>query len=166
MSNFHSTTWRMNGQAVEMIHEPENSHSGMIAKHKWRENKPNEKTRNFEAEWDGVGALPSDTKLIRNCNECPERLRSRIREHYKKLSAAITTGKHLDYYFKNSAKYSDVWQVAIKNNAPLPAGLTTVGGSIYVRGYQHPLPAGLTTVGGYLYMRGYQHPLPAGLTKK
>ena len=45
----------------------------------------------------------------------------------------------------------------------LPAGLTSVGGNLYLRAYTHPLPAGLTSVGGYLYLRGYTHPLPAGL---
>ena len=32
---------------------------------------------------------------------------------------------------------------AIKANRPLPAGLTTVGGLLDLRGYTHPLPAGL-----------------------
>ena len=35
-------------------------------------------------------------------------------------------------------------EVAIARNDPLPAGLTTVGGGLYLRaGYAHPLPAGL-----------------------
>jgi hypothetical protein len=46
---------------------------------------------------------------------------------------------------------------------PLPAGLTSVGGTLSPYRYQHPLPAGLTSVGG-LYLEGYDHPLPAGLT--
>ena len=49
---------------------------------------------------------------------------------------------------------------------PLPAALTSVGGDIYLRGYTHPLPATLTSVGGNLYLRGYTHPLPAGLAHR
>ena len=48
---------------------------------------------------------------------------------------------------------------------PLPKGLTTVGGYLYLHGYSHPLPEGLTTVGGALYLGNYQHPLPEGLRK-
>ena len=54
----------------------------------------------------------------------------------------------------------------IAKNLPLPAGLTSVGGYLYLSGYTHPLPAGLTSVGGDLDLSGYTHPLPAGLTKK
>ena len=49
-------------------------------------------------------------------------------------------------------------------DAPLPADLTSVGGRLDLRGYNHPLPAGLTSVDGNLYLSGYAHPLPAGLT--
>jgi len=48
---------------------------------------------------------------------------------------------------------------------PLPEGLTQVGGYLDLEGYQHPLPEGLTQVGGSLFLRGYQHPLPEGLTQ-
>jgi hypothetical protein len=50
-------------------------------------------------------------------------------------------------------------------NHPLPANLASVGGYLYLRGYNHPLPANLASVGGYLYLRGYNHPLPAKLKK-
>jgi len=48
--------------------------------------------------------------------------------------------------------------------APLPAGLTNVGGDLDLYGYTLPLPAGLTNVGGDLDLGGYTLPLPAGLT--
>jgi hypothetical protein len=49
-------------------------------------------------------------------------------------------------------------------NHPLPAGLKSVNGALYLLDYNHPLPAGLKSVGGYLLLGGYSHPLPAGLT--
>ena len=65
----------MLGETAELLHDPSNSHSGMISAAKWRENKPNEIVRVFEAEWDGVGKFPPDSTLIRNVNECPEKLK-------------------------------------------------------------------------------------------
>ncbi|HVA92151.1 MAG TPA: hypothetical protein VNL71_20185, partial [Chloroflexota bacterium] len=62
------------------------------------------------------------------------------------------------------ARPMETAQDCINRNKPLPAGLTSVGGGLYLRGYAHPLPAGLTSVGGDLYLLGYAHPLPAGLT--
>ena len=53
----------------------------------------------------------------------------------------------------------------IMADAPLPAGLTSVGSRLDLRRYAHPLPAGFTSVGGSLVLKGYAHPLPAGLTK-
>jgi hypothetical protein len=109
MCDFHSTVWRMLGDSIEMLHDPSNSHSEMIQVAKWRTNEPNRKVTVFEAEWDGQGDIPSDSRLIRNNGECPERLVSRIRSHYVKLKEAIETGKHLDGYFSDLAKYGDVW---------------------------------------------------------
>ncbi|MDE2100938.1 MAG: hypothetical protein KGL39_27070, partial [Patescibacteria group bacterium] len=80
----------------------------MIDEAKWRANKPNEVARVFEAEWDGRGAFPSDNSLIRNADECPEKLKDKIRHHYKKLQAFLT-GKTIDGYFIDGEKYSDVW---------------------------------------------------------
>ena len=105
----------MLGPTAEILHDPSNSHSGMIATAKWRENKPNEIIRVFEAEWDGTGKFPSDAKLIRNADECPPLLIKKIREHYAKLQCAITTGRYLDSYFADFEKYSDVFAVAIAN---------------------------------------------------
>ena len=113
MSNFHSTCWRILGTAVEMLHDNDNSHSGMFTRHKWRVNMPNEKIRVFEAEWDGLGKFPSDAKLIRNVEECPERLKEKIRHHYEKVAAAISTGKHLNGYFSDTEKYCDIWNAAV-----------------------------------------------------
>jgi hypothetical protein len=58
----------------------------------------------------------------------------------------------------------DEIQDLIKNNLPLPAELTSVGGDLNLRGYDHPLPAGLASVGGSLDLRSYTHPLPEDLT--
>ena len=68
-------------------------------------------TTTFEAEWDGCGDLPSDTKLIRNFRECPERLVKKIRDHFIKLKEALRSSKHLSKggYFSDYEKYSDVF---------------------------------------------------------
>jgi hypothetical protein len=115
MSNFHSVAARMLGEAAEILHASHNSHSQMITEARWRENKPNESVRVFEAEWDGRGAFPSDSSLIRNVGECPERLKDKIRNHYKKVQAAITKGEHFDHYFADYEKYSDVYAMAVAN---------------------------------------------------
>ncbi len=51
---------------------------------------------------------------------------------------------------------TDKAQILAVNEAIPAIFLTTV--SLHLRGYQHPLPAGLASVGGYLYLGGYQHP--------
>jgi hypothetical protein len=66
---------------------------------------------------------------------------------------------------KNKVKVQFAKIIALNDKIP-PVFLECVGGSLYLRGYQHPLPAGLTSVGGSLYLEGYQHPLPAGLRHK
>jgi hypothetical protein len=110
----------MLGQTAEILHASHNSHSQMIDEAKWRVNKPNETIRVFEAEWDGLGAFPSDNALIRNAEECPEKLKEKMRNHFKKLQAAISEGKHLTDYFLDTQKYADVWG-QIKT---LPDGVT------------------------------------------
>ena len=132
MCNFHSIIGRKLGETAELYHDATNSHSGMIQTAKWRENKPNEIIRVFEAEWDGNGAFPSDSALIRNHADCPEKLKDKIRNHYKKLHGAVKFGQHLDKYFFD-LKYEDVFIIALKN------------------GWRGKLP---TTIGGYLYLRG------------
>lgn len=119
MCNFHSIIGRMLGDVVELYHDASNSHSGMIQTAKRRENKPNEIIRVFESEWDGKGAFPSDSKLIRNVGDCPEKLKQKIRKHYEKLQAFMT-GKKIDSYFAYGEKYSDVWI----NLTTLPEGVT------------------------------------------
>ena len=120
MCNFHSICGRMLGQTAEILHAAHNSHSQMIDEAKWRVNKPNETIRVFEAEWDGRGAFPSDKALIRNVEECPEKLKDKIRNHFKKLQAALSEGKYLRDYFFDTQKYADVWgQVTT-----LPEGIT------------------------------------------
>jgi len=52
----------------------------------------------------------------------------------------------------------------IAANKPLPAGLISIWGNVYLEGYSHPLPAGLISIWGNVYLEGYSHPLPAGLT--
>jgi hypothetical protein len=151
MCDFHSTAWRMIGQDIQCAHLPSNSHSESISAAGWRENEPNRATLIFEAEWSGEGELPSDSKLIRNFGECPEPMVKRIQEHYRRLKEAITTGKYLDTHFSDTKKWCDVWNVAIKNGAPvtLPA---IFGGDLYVYG-SAKLDA-LTEVGGDLYVDG------------
>jgi hypothetical protein len=51
----------------------------------------------------------------------------------------------------------------IMADAPLPAGLKSVEGTLDLRDYNHPLPASLKIVGRTLDLRHYNHPLPAGL---
>ena len=169
MCNFHSILGvsLAEGQ-YEIIHNPGNSHSEMAGV---LTNKPFRKPIIFEAEWDGEGAIPDDTNLIRHCGECPERMAQLIRSHYQKLKEAITTGKHLDSYFRDTKKYADVWNKAIENGAPvaLPAvfegnlavsdsakldapALTEVGGNLTVSD-SAKLEA-LTKVGGHLDVYG------------
>jgi hypothetical protein len=132
MCNFHSICGRMNGETAELLHDPSNSHSGMISTAKWRENKPNEIIRVFEAEWDGRGKFPSDSKLIRNSDDCPERLKKKIREHFSKLQEALASGNHLAY-FADCEKYSDVWAriTSLPDNVKFPE---TINGYLDLRG--------------------------------
>ena len=147
MCDFHSTAWRLLGQEIQCAHLANNSHGESIAAAGWRVNEPNRKTVVFEAEWDGVGDLPTDEALIRNSGECPHNLITAIRRHYTKLAEAIKTGKHLDGYFADTKKWCDVWNAAIANDVPinLPsvfAGDLTVSGSANIEA--------LTKVGGDL----------------
>ena len=114
MCDFHSTAWRMLGQDVQVAHLPNNSHSEMIEKAKWRDNEPNRKIIVFEAEWDGTGEVPSDGKLVRNSGECPEKLMTAIRQHYLRLRKCLISGKHLDGHFKDHTKWADVWSKAME----------------------------------------------------
>ena len=52
----------------------------------------------------------------------------------------------------------------ITKNKPLPAGLTSIGGFVDLRGYGHALPAALTNIWGFVYLENYGHALPAALT--
>lgn len=93
MCDFHSILGVALGENnFEIRHDKSNSHSGMAGDIR---NEPNRKTVIFEAEWNGQGDLPPDTKLIRNIGECPERLVKKIRDHYIKLKEALVNGKHL-----------------------------------------------------------------------
>jgi prefoldin subunit 5 len=174
----------MIGQDIQCAHLPSNSHSESISASKWRENEPNRQTIIFEAEWSGSGDQPSDAVLIRNIGECPEPLVKRIREHYRRLKEAITTGKYLDTHFADTKKWCDVWNAAIKNGAPvvLPAvfegnlyvygsskldapALTKVGGNLYVDGSSKLDAPALTKVGGNLYVDGSSKLDAPALTK-
>ena len=156
-----------------MKHLPSNSHAEMIDQAGWGNNKPNRKVVVFEAEWSGEGDLPSDGALIRNSGECPERLTNRIRSHYQKLKEALSEGKHLSTYFKDTKVFCDVWNMAIQRGAPVtlprvfkgslavygsakldaPA-LTEVGGYLDVYGSAKLDAPALTEVGGYLAVSG------------
>ena len=59
-------------------------------------------------------------------------------------------------------RYGNILVCSVKT-LKFPFGVASVGGSLYLRGYDHPLPAALASVGGYLYLDGYVHPLPAAL---
>ena len=154
MCNFHSICGRMNGDVAELLHDPSNSHSGMISTAKWRDNKPNEIIRVFEAEWGGRGKFPSDSQLIRNADDCPERLKKKILEHYSKLQEFISSGKHLAY-FEDCEKYADVWPclTSLPDNVKFPE---TINGSLYLRGLTS-LPDNVKfpkTINDSLYLRG------------
>ena len=152
MCSFHSIIGRMLGDTAELYHDLSDSHSSMISTSKWRENKPNEIILVFEAEWDGAGAFPSDNSLIRNAEDCPEKLKDKIRNHYKKLAEAVKSGKHLDKYFYEE-KYEDIFTVAFKNGwrGKFP---TTIAGSLDLRGCDLKGITLPTTIGGSLYLRG------------
>lgn len=169
MCDFHSTCWRELGQDIQVTHVISNSHSEAIIKAGWRDNEPNRKTVNFEAEWDGEGEMPENNNLIRNFEECSEKLANRIREHYIKLSEAITTGKWLDSYFKDIDTWRDVWAKAIekgvfvklpevweggltitKNTKVDVSNLTKVSKHLYLYEGAQLTAEKLTEVGGYL----------------
>ena len=173
MCTFHSILGIALGDKFEICHLPINSHDEMAANYGRGDlkNKPNRRPVIFEAEWDGKGPLPPDSVLIRQCDECPERLKNMIRSHYEKLKKALTGGKHLtpDGYFGDTLKYADVWSAAIEAGVPvtLPAvfrgdldvagaatldapALTEVGGDLSVSDSGHLAARALTRVGGKL----------------
>ncbi len=176
MCDFHSIIGVSRGEGdCQIYHDTSNSHSGMAAKI-GVENKPNQKTILFECEWDGKGRVPADDKLIRYLGECPEPLVKKIKAHYAKLAECLATGKHLDGYFKNFEKYSDVWIQAVVHGrgvtfpekmsgslylsalTTLPEGVTfpeKMSGSLDLRALT-TLPEGVTfpeKMSGYLYLR-------------
>ena len=171
MCDFHSTAWRLLGQDIQCAHVAGNSHSTAITEAGWRDNEPNRRTLIFEAEWDGIGEIPESSQLIRNNGECPERLEKAIREHYRRVKEAITTGKYLDSTFADTKKFADVWNKAIANgvSVEIPAvfhgdlyvygsakldALTEVGGYLRVYGSAKLDAPALTKVGGDLYVYG------------
>ena len=155
MCDFHSIVGVALGERYELLHTPDNSHSGMIESYGKSlgapdlSNKPLRKTVLFEAEWDGEGDLPPDTRLVRNASECPEKLMGMIREHYHKLEEAMTTGKHLDGYFSDTAKWSDVWNQCIKRGVSVVFPAVFKGHLTIYENAKLEAPA-LALVGGYL----------------
>jgi hypothetical protein len=175
MCDFHSVLGVALGEDLSIYHDPSNDHSNMRGRvGETATNAPMaRKAITFEAEWDGEGDLPSDAKLIRNIGECPERLVKKLRDHYIKLQAALTTGKFLEEggYFGDTAKWCDVWNAALAKGAPvkLPAvfrgnlkvygsakldALTQVGGDLDVSGSAKLDAPALTEVGGHLVVSG------------
>jgi hypothetical protein len=116
MCYFHSTAWRLIGQDVQMAHLGTNSHAEMIKVAGWKANQPNRQTVIYEAEWSGEGDMPPVEKLIRNSDECPEKVQESVKNHYGKLQEAIQAGKHLDAngYFKDASRWYDVWSNAMQ----------------------------------------------------
>ena len=152
MCDFHSTAWRLLGQEIQCAHLPSNSHSESIEAAGWRVNEPNRTPFIFEAEWNGIGELPSDWGLIRNSGECPEKLTKRIRDHYAKLRDAISGGNHLTTYFSDVKKWHDVWSRAIENKVPVTLP-SVFPGSIVLREGATLQADALTEVSGYIYVR-------------
>ena len=138
MCNFHSICGRMLGDVAELLHDPSNSHSGMMSTAKWRENKPNEPIRVFEAEWNGKGAFPPDGKLIRNIADCPEKLKDKIRNHFKKLQAFLKGDIKAFPHFMDGEKYSDIWSrlTSLPDNVKFP---DTLNGDLYLRSDLHKI---------------------------
>jgi hypothetical protein len=139
---------------AEIYHTPHNSHSQMYDNAKWPVNKPNEQVRVFEAEWDCQGGFPSDSSLIRNSADCPERLKNKIREHYKRVQSAIKEGKHLTTTFIDFEKWTDIWSQikTLPDNVKFPE---TLNGCLYLRSLT-TLPDNVKfpeTLNGYLGLR-------------
>ena len=155
MCDFHSTCWRLLGQEIQVAHNQKNSHSGAIQEAGWRENEPNRRINVFEAEWNGIGEMPPDSKLIRNSDECPEKLVKAIRSHYIKLNEALTTGKHVlaGGYF-SSEKWVDVLSAVANRNMPV-AFPEKVGGYLNLGGLTSAKDLVLPkSIGGFLNLCG------------
>ena len=135
MCDFHSTIWRLIGQDVQMFHLASNSHSEMVAASGWRENEPNRKVLVFEAEWNGAGEMPGDSRLVKsNFGECPDKVIKAIRKHCLKLKEALSEGKHFDKYFADAKVWGDVWTAAMRNGQNIDfSEVTEFTVSIYVR---------------------------------
>jgi len=138
MCDFHSILGVAIGDNFSIYHDPSNSHEEM------RKNLPTtasvapmaRPTTTFEAEWNGEDKIPSDTRLIRNIGECPDRLVKKIRDHYTKLKEALETGKHIQPggYFGDVAKYEDVWSAAMRKGHALDfSEVVEFTGSVDVR---------------------------------
>ena len=155
MCDFHSTCWRLLGQEIQVAHNQNNSHSDSIKEAGWRDNEPNRKINVFEAEWNGEGEMPPDSKLIRNIGECPEKLVKAIRKHYTKLAEALSSGKHVlaGGYFV-SEKWVDVLLAVAAKKMPV-AFPENVGGHLDLSGLTSAKDLVLPkSVGGHLYLSG------------
>lgn len=149
-SIFHKTVWRMIGTGIQHLHDGSSSHSAMIAKAGWRENEPNRKTLNFEADWDMMAtAMLPPNRLIRGHHECPERLERRIVEHYNRVFEAVVEGRHLDGYFKNSKQWGDVWEAAANRGVSIAIPSTMENA---LRIYGHVRLLDLENLTGSLYV--------------
>jgi hypothetical protein len=133
MCDFHSTAWRLIGEAPQMCHTPDNAHGKMIEAAGWKNNEhaPAISATVFEAEWDGKGQLPPDGRLVRNSGECPEKLMAAIRRHYEKLHDFLESGKDWKY-FCDFAKWADVWGSlkSLPDNVQFP---DSIDGNLYLR---------------------------------
>jgi len=138
MCDFHSILGVAIGDNISIYHDPSNSHAEMRKKLPTTASvapiaRP---TTTFEAEWNGEGEIPSDTRLIRNIGECPDRLVKKIRDHYIRLKEALETGKHIQPggYFGDVAKYADVWSAAMRKGHTLDfSEVVEFPSSVYVR---------------------------------
>ncbi len=175
MCDFHSILGiHLGGDSYEIRHDASNSHSGMAGR---LENKPNRRCVIFEAECSAEKLLKTEdidsvkSSIIRNFGECPEPLVRKIVNHYRKVKEALTDGRHLDGYFNDTKKFSDVWNAAIARGIPvtLPEvfegnlavsgsakldALTKVGGNLAVYGFAKLDAPALNEVGGDLDVYG------------
>ena len=61
--------------------------------------------------------------------------------------------EHLEWFLFNDRE-GGIIGYALTHIDALPAGLTSIGGSVDLEGYTHALPAGLTSIGGSVDLKG------------
>ena len=124
MCNFHSICVRVDGVVG---HLPTNSHSGVIAALKWRENEPNTKPKFVEVEWDGRGTYPGAENIARvpDGEKLTAAQRKAIDRHYEALAKVLADPKKYARFLTGAGifsgpEYLDVHiEVARKDACPV-----------------------------------------------